>query len=91
LVCSAVSEEWVCNSSATCISHTISHRTTQSSIHLRLVQEIRAERVESWSAPCIWCSCGPCSGLLLTQPTKINAASESWVAATTNNRLQNPT
>jgi hypothetical protein len=38
LVCSAVSEERVCNSCATCISHTISHGTTQSSIHLRLVQ-----------------------------------------------------
>jgi hypothetical protein len=38
LVCSAVSEERVCNSCATCISHTISHGTTQPSIHLRLVQ-----------------------------------------------------
>jgi hypothetical protein len=45
LVCSAVSEERVCNSCATCISHTISHGPTQPSIHLRLVQEIRAERV----------------------------------------------
>jgi hypothetical protein len=44
-VCSAVSEEGDCNSCATCISHTISHGTTQPSIHLRLVQEIRAERV----------------------------------------------
>jgi hypothetical protein len=45
LVCSAVSEERVCDSCATCISHTIPHGTTQQSIHLRLVQEIRAERV----------------------------------------------
>jgi hypothetical protein len=44
-VCSAVREGIVCNSCATCISHTISHGTTQPSIHLRLVQEIRAERV----------------------------------------------
>jgi hypothetical protein len=42
---SAFSEERVRNSCATCISHTISHGTTQPSIHLRLVQEIRAERV----------------------------------------------
>jgi hypothetical protein len=34
LVCSAVSEEGVCNSCATCISHTISHETTRPSIHL---------------------------------------------------------
>jgi hypothetical protein len=77
LVCSAVSEERVCFGCATCISHTISHGTTEPSIHLRLVQEIRAERVylqkqESWSALCVWCSCGPCSGLLPMQPTKIN-------------------
>jgi hypothetical protein len=38
LVCSAVSEERVCSSCATCISHTISHGTTQPSIHLRLEQ-----------------------------------------------------
>jgi hypothetical protein len=36
---SAVSEERVCNSCATCISHIISHETTQPSIHLRLVQD----------------------------------------------------
>jgi hypothetical protein len=42
MVCSAFSDERVCNSSATCISHTISHGATQPSVHLRLVQEIRA-------------------------------------------------
>jgi hypothetical protein len=45
LVCSAVSEERVCNSCATCISHTISHEATQPNIHLCLVHEIRAEWV----------------------------------------------
>jgi hypothetical protein len=40
-----ISEKRVCNSCATYISHTISHGTTQPSVHLRLVQEIRAERV----------------------------------------------
>jgi hypothetical protein len=45
MVCSAVSEERVCNSCALCISHTIWHGTTQPSIHLRLVQGIQAERV----------------------------------------------
>jgi hypothetical protein len=35
LVCSAVSDGIFCNSCATCISHTISHGTTQPSIHLR--------------------------------------------------------
>jgi hypothetical protein len=44
-VCSAVRKERDSNSCATCISHTISHGTTQPSIHLRLGQEIRAERV----------------------------------------------
>jgi hypothetical protein len=58
LVCCAVSEERDSNRCATCISHTISNGTTQPSIHLRLVQEIRAERVhlqreESWSALCV--------------------------------------
>jgi hypothetical protein len=38
-VCSAVSEERVYNSCATCISHTISHGITQPSIHFRLVQD----------------------------------------------------
>jgi hypothetical protein len=66
LVCSAVSEERVCNSCATWISHTISHGTTQPSIHLRLVQEIRAQRVhlqkkESLSALCVWCKCIWCN------------------------------
>lgn len=37
LVCSAVSEEKICNSCATCMSHTLSHGTTESNIHLRLV------------------------------------------------------
>jgi hypothetical protein len=60
LVCSLVSKEGVCNSSATCISHTISNVTTQPSIHLRLVQEIRVDwmhiqRQESWSALGVWC------------------------------------
>jgi hypothetical protein len=58
-VCSAVSKERVCNSCATCIAHTISHGTTQLSIHLQLVQEICAEREhlqrqESWSALCVF-------------------------------------
>jgi hypothetical protein len=43
--CSTVSEKRFCNGCATCISHTISHGTTQPSIHSRLVQEIRAESV----------------------------------------------
>jgi hypothetical protein len=52
-----------------CILHTISHGTTQQSIHLYLVQEVWAERVhfqthESWLALCVWCNCGPCSDLL---------------------------
>jgi hypothetical protein len=33
---SSVSEERVCNNCSTCISHTISHITTQPSINLRL-------------------------------------------------------
>jgi hypothetical protein len=45
LVCSAFSEERVFNSCATCILSTISHRITQPSIIVSLVQEIRAERV----------------------------------------------
>jgi hypothetical protein len=74
-VWSAVGEDRVCYSCATCTSHTISHGTIKSNIHLRLVQEIRAERVhlqrqESWSVLCDWCNCGPCSGLLPTQSTK---------------------
>jgi hypothetical protein len=62
MVCSAFSEERVCNSCATCISlHTISHGITQPSIHLRMVQEIRAQSVhlqkqESLSALCVWCN-----------------------------------
>jgi hypothetical protein len=44
----------VSNSCAACISHTISHGVTQPSIHLRIMQDIRAIRVnfeakESWS------------------------------------------
>lgn len=42
---SAASKERVCNSYATCTLHTISHGTTQLSIHLFLVQEFQAERV----------------------------------------------
>jgi hypothetical protein len=62
LVCSAVRDERVCNSCATCILHTISYGTTQPSIHICLLQEIQAERVhlqkqESWSALCVWCNC----------------------------------
>jgi hypothetical protein len=37
LVCSAVSEERVCNTYAMCISHTISHGTTQPSSFLRVM------------------------------------------------------
>jgi hypothetical protein len=50
LVYSAVSEERVCNSCETCISHTISHGTTQPSIHLHLVQEILSEKVHLHSS-----------------------------------------
>jgi hypothetical protein len=44
LLCSTVSEERVCNSSA-CISHTVLYGPTQPSVDLHLVQEIWAERV----------------------------------------------
>jgi hypothetical protein len=55
LACSAFSEERDCNSCKTCILHNILHGTTQPSIYLRLVQEIRAESVhlrsqEYWPA-----------------------------------------
>jgi hypothetical protein len=39
-VCSAVSEESVCSGCIMSISHTISHGTTMTSIHFRLVQDI---------------------------------------------------
>jgi hypothetical protein len=44
LVCSAVSKERACNSHAKCTSHTITDGTTEPTIHLQLVQEIRAQR-----------------------------------------------
>jgi hypothetical protein len=40
VMCSAVSEESICNGSIRSISHTISHGTTLASIHFRLVQDI---------------------------------------------------
>jgi hypothetical protein len=44
-VCYASGKGAVSNTCAVCISHTISHGTTQPSMHLRLVQDIRAESV----------------------------------------------
>jgi hypothetical protein len=48
LVCSAVSKEKVCNSCAMCISHTVSHGTTQPSIHLYMVCMATVDHAETF-------------------------------------------
>lgn len=60
------------------ILHTRWCGRAQSSIHLRLAQDIRAEVVHfqsqwSGSAFCAWCNSGPCSGLLPKNPPKMKA------------------
>jgi hypothetical protein len=53
-------------------------------------RKVHLQRQDSWSVLCVWFNCGPSLDLLPMQPTKINTPSMSWVAATTNNCLQNP-
>jgi hypothetical protein len=65
-VCSAVSEGRYCNSCATCISHTISHGTTQLSIHLRLVQEMHLHHAQRANWDSCLCKCTLCARISCT-------------------------
>jgi hypothetical protein len=88
LLCSTVSEERVCNSCATCISHTLFCLDPPSQVSIytwykKFEQKGCICKCQSWLALCMWCNCGPCSDLLQMQPTKISTPRESWVAAIT--------
>jgi hypothetical protein len=75
LVCSAVSEEGVCDSCATFLSPITWHGTTQPSINVCQIQGIHSQKVHlqrpmSWSTLCVWCNGELCASMRPTQPTK---------------------